>query len=364
MQKPIYNKAITYWLLSGALLILTMVLIGGITRLTGSGLSIVQWNLVRGTLPPLSDAAWAEVFGQYKRFPEYQKLNMGMTLSGFKQIFWWEYLHRLLGRLIGVVFLVPFLYFLLTRQLTSWLFKRLLVILTLGMAQGLMGWLMVKSGLVDNPHVSHFRLAAHLSLALALIGLILWTAADLTAAGKRKERQTDGNLRKLGLLVLGLISLQIVLGAFVAGLKAGLYYNTYPLMGGDFYPTHLKGYLTWQTMWENGAAMQFLHRWVAILVLLGVLLLWFRVRTAQTSYTTQALAGLLLLNCLVQVLLGIATLLLAVPVSLGILHQVMAVLLFSVGLLLVHRLGNGKTRHRAPATLTQQQQRLKTATPS
>ncbi|WP_266205256.1 COX15/CtaA family protein [Pontibacter kalidii] len=337
MQTSSYNKAIVYWLLGGALLILAMVVIGGITRLTGSGLSIVEWNLISGTLPPLSEEAWATAFEQYKQFPEYQKLNKGMALEGFKQIFWWEYLHRLLGRVMGVVFILPFLYFLFTRQLTQWLFRRLLVILALGMAQGLMGWLMVKSGLVDNPHVSHFRLAAHLSLALALIGAILWTVADLTA-GKRLHRQhPSAGYKRLSLLVLAVILVQIILGAFVAGLKAGFSYNTYPLMEGKFLPTHLQG-LSWLEAMENGAAMQFTHRWVAMLVLLAVGLLWQRSRSVELPRVARTLTRTLLLTCLVQVALGIATLLLAVPVSLGVLHQVVAVVLFALAVLLVHRL--------------------------
>jgi heme a synthase len=168
-----YNRAIVWWLLSGAILILAMVVIGGITRLTGSGLSIVEWDVISGTLPPLNEAAWAVAFGKYKQFPEFQKLNFNMTLSGFKNIFWWEYLHRLLGRIIGLVFILPFLYFFVKKQFSRWLLKRLLFIFLLGMAQGLMGWIMVESGLSENPHVSQYRLAAHLCLALSLIGAIL-----------------------------------------------------------------------------------------------------------------------------------------------------------------------------------------------
>ncbi|MCX2741526.1 COX15/CtaA family protein [Pontibacter anaerobius] len=335
MQTSTYNKAIVYWLLSGALLILAMVIVGGITRLTGSGLSIVEWNLISGTLPPLNQEAWITAFEQYKQFPEYQKLNTHLTLEGFQKIFWWEYLHRLLGRLVGLVFILPFLYFLITKQLTSGLFRRLLFIL----AQGVIGWLMVKSGLVDNPHVSHFRLAAHLSLALALIGVILWTVADLTSGKVLKLKSHKGTkLKRLAILVLVAVLLQIILGAFVAGLKAGFSYNSYPLMDGEFFPAHLQGYLTWQTTIENGVVMQFAHRWIAILVLLAVTLLWYRTRPAELPYTVRTLARSLLLTCLIQVALGIATLLLAVPVSLGVLHQVVAVVLFAFAVLLVHRL--------------------------
>lgn len=337
MQQTQDTSAIRRWLWSGAALILAMVVIGGITRLTGSGLSMVEWNVISGTLPPLSEAAWAQAFAQYQQFPEFQKLNFTMTLSGFKQIFWWEYTHRLLGRLMGVVFLLPFLYFLLKGYLNGWLFKRLLFILLLGASQGLMGWLMVKSGLVDNPHVSHFRLAAHLCLALSLIGTILWTIADLRPKRAAPLSPSPGLKRASG-LVLGAVLGQIVLGAFVAGLKAGFYQNTYPLMNGEFFPSYLKGFLTWRNFLENGSFIQFLHRWVAIVVLLLVVRFWYQSRTTGVSSVIRQNATFLLLTVLVQVGLGIATLVLHVPLWLGVLHQVVAVGLFSLAVWLLHQL--------------------------
>ncbi|WP_187262958.1 COX15/CtaA family protein [Pontibacter beigongshangensis] len=341
MQKVKYNRAIIYWLLSGVFLILAMVIIGGITRLTGSGLSIVEWNVISGTLPPLSEAAWVRAFEQYKQFPEYQKLNFGMNLEGFKQIFWWEYLHRLLGRMIGIVFIVPFLYFLLKKQLTGWLFKRLLFILLLGAAQGIMGWVMVKSGLSENPHVSHYRLAAHFCLALALIGVILWTIDDLTSSGQ--PRHTPVRLRRLSKIVLAAILLQVIFGAFVAGLKAGFSYNTYPLMNGEFFPSHLKGYLAWSEVLNNGAAVQFIHRWLGVLLLLLIFFFWHSSRGQHLVYATQLILLLILITALVQFGLGIVTLLFAVPVSLGVLHQVVAVVLFSLAVMAVHRLSAGSS---------------------
>lgn len=345
MQRRGKNKWIITWLLSGALLILAMVVIGGITRLTGSGLSIVEWNVISGTLPPLSEAEWLIAFQKYQQFPEYQKINFSMTLSGFKQIFWWEYLHRLLGRLMGLVFLIPFFLLLIRKQLSGWLVRRLLFILLLGAAQGLMGWLMVKSGLVDNPHVSHYRLAAHLSLALALIGTILWTVADL-ASPKALNSSTLQPLTKLSKLVLGTVLIQIILGAFVAGLKAGFSYNTFPLMQGELFPSLQLELLTQETFMENGPLMQFLHRWVAFIVLAIIVLFWRMSRKFPSIASTQVLANLLLLIVLVQVALGIATLVLQVPVWLGVLHQVVAVVLFSVAVLLVHQ-------HRASANPNQ-----------
>ncbi|MER2997912.1 COX15/CtaA family protein [Pontibacter populi] len=335
MQQTKYNPAIVWWLMSGVFLILAMVVIGGITRLTGSGLSIVEWNVISGTLPPLNEQAWLVAFEKYKQFPEFQKLNYSMNLAGFKNIFWWEYLHRLLGRVIGLVFIVPFLYFFAKKQLPAWLFKRLLFILLLGMAQGLMGWIMVKSGLSENPHVSHYRLAAHLLLALALIGVILWTIADLTMA---KRRYVPGNLVIVSKVVLAAILIQIVLGAFVAGLKAGFSFNTYPLMEGEFFPGYLAGELTLFNFLDNGVTVQFIHRWVAIVVLLIVAWFWFRSKAVKLNDTSKQLTKLLFITFLVQTGLGIATLVLAVPVSLGVLHQVVAVVLFAVAVLLVHQL--------------------------
>ena len=337
MQQKTDPTPVVLWLLSGVALITAMVVIGGITRLTGSGLSIVEWNLISGTLPPLSEAEWLLTFEKYKQFPEYQKLNFGMTLSDFKGIFWWEYLHRLLGRFIGMVFIVPFLYFLLRRMLVPWLLKRLLLILLLGMAQGLMGWIMVKSGLSDVPHVSHYRLAAHLTLALLLIGLILWTVADLLAPAVKAQTAGKG-LGRFSWLVLATVLLQIILGAFVAGLKAGFSYNTYPLMQGEFFPSHLNGYLTWANFLDNGVAVQFLHRWFGMLALAAIALLWYRARRTQLHASTQHIIRLLLLTGVAQALLGIVTLLLAVPLALGVLHQLVAVLLFGLAVLAVHHL--------------------------
>lgn len=342
MQQNTYNKAMVWWLASGIVLILAMVVVGGITRLTGSGLSIVEWNLLWGTLPPLSESAWAVAFEKYKQFPEYRKLNYSMTLEGFKQIFWWEYLHRLLGRVMGVVFIAPFLYFWLSKQLSGWLLKRLLFILLLGMAQGLMGWIMVKSGLVDNPHVSHYRLAAHLLLAVALISTILWTIADLVTV-QPSENNYSG-LRFLSVLVVAVLLVQLILGAFVAGLKAGFSYNTYPLMNGELLPAHLYNHLTWANFLENGVFVQFLHRWFAIAVVAVVMYTWFKIRKAQLSSAIKTIAMLLVFTTFMQVGLGIVTLLFAVPVSLGVLHQVVAVVLFGLGVLLLHQSVNRSGR--------------------
>ncbi|MCP2044333.1 COX15/CtaA family protein [Pontibacter sp. HSC-36F09] len=336
MRQKSVSIPVVLWLISGIVLVLAMVIIGGITRLTGSGLSITEWNLISGTLPPLSENEWLVMFEKYKQFPEYQKLNFGMTLAGFKQIFMWEYLHRLLGRIIGIVFIVPFLYFLLRKMLAPWLVKRLVFILLLGMAQGLMGWVMVMSGLSENPHVSHYRLAAHLMLALSLVGVILWTVADLVAPVEQKST-AKRPAYTLSWLVLGAIMAQIVLGAFVAGLKSGFSYNTWPLMQGELLPGVLNG-VSFSEFYDNGVAVQFMHRWFAFVALAGILLLWYRVKQQVWRGRTQQFASLLLLTGIAQVLLGIFTLVLVVPISLGVLHQLVAVVLFSVAVLTVHQL--------------------------
>ncbi|QCR21585.1 COX15/CtaA family protein [Pontibacter sp. SGAir0037] len=337
MQKKTYILPVVLWLLTGVLLIVAMMVIGGITRMTGSGLSIVEWNLLSGTLPPLSEAEWLLTFEKYKQFPEYQKLNNDMTLAGFKNIFWWEYLHRLLGRIIGFVFILPFLYFLLRKQLSGWLVKRLLLILLLGMGQGLMGWIMVKSGLVDIPRVSHYRLATHLCLALLLIGVILWTVADIVAPATKRSTSAL-QLGGLSRLVLLAVIVQIILGAFVAGLKSGFYYNTYPLMQGELFPSHQTGYLSWSNFLNNGTIVQFIHRWFALVALGLVILLWYRAGRSIIPATTRTIVQLLLLTGFVQVLLGITTLLLSVPLLLGVLHQLVAVALFALAVLAVHQL--------------------------
>jgi heme a synthase len=260
-----------------------------------------------------------------------------MTLSGFKQIFMWEYLHRLLGRFIGIVFIIPFLYFLYFKMLAPWLIKRLVFILLLGMAQGIMGWVMVMSGLSEMPHVSHYRLAAHLSLALLLVGVILWTVADLVSPQKAKAPAPA--LRSLSWVVLCLISAQIVLGAFVAGLKSGFSYNTWPLMQGELFPSYLSGSIHLSEVFDNGVAVQFIHRWFAFVALAGIALLWHKGRQAKLLAGIRSILNLLLLTGAAQVLLGIITLVLAVPIGLGVLHQLVAVLLLGLSLLAVHQLG-------------------------
>tara|TARA_A100001015_G_scaffold211497_1_gene237126 strand:+ start:369 stop:1232 length:864 start_codon:yes stop_codon:yes gene_type:complete len=261
------------WLLSLLGLVILMVMIGGITRLTGSGLSMVEWNLIMGSLPPLSDSQWVSTFSKYQLSPEYQQINKGMSLSQFKFIFFWEYLHRMLGRLIGLVCIVPYLYFLLKGHLSSVLKKRGVMIIFLVIAQGLLGWYMVKSGLVNIPHVSHYRLASHLSLAFFFFVYILWTFLDEINLPKF-SKDLSKKFFSLMSFFLFLLGLQIVYGAFTAGLKAGHMMNTFPLMAGQFVPDLVYTMSPfWKNFIENPFGIQFIHRWLGICVFaLGVVL--------------------------------------------------------------------------------------------
>ncbi|MFY0686718.1 MAG: COX15/CtaA family protein [Cyclobacteriaceae bacterium] len=324
------NKFIIYWLWTGLIMVVTMVIIGGITRLTNSGLSMVDWKLIAGAIPPLTAESWEQTFEQYKQFPEYQKLNYNMTLGAFKSIFWWEYLHRLLGRTIGLVFIIPFIFFWIKKWLDKQLMVRLMVIFVLGGFQGFLGWYMVKSGLVDVPHVSHFRLAIHLSAALVLFCAILWTILGL-----RDEFTRDRWRPRLFFpyATLGLLFFQIVLGAFVAGLKAGYGYNNFPFMGETVLPT--ADMISIAPPFSNGPVVQFIHRWMAFVVLFAMGALY---KISQTEASTKRLGKWLLVVAGVQVALGIATLMLAVPVVLGVLHQLVAVILLGLLLAIVFHL--------------------------
>jgi len=328
------------WLLVCCALIFGMVVLGGVTRLTGSGLSMVEWNPVFGILPPLDQARWEEIFEQYKQSPEYNKINIGMDLDGFRNIYWFEYAHRVLGRLIGVVFLVPFLFFLVTGRLTRNLIPRLITMFVLGGLQGLLGWYMVKSGLIDNPHVSQYRLTAHFGLAVLIYSFIFWTALDLLPP--RETRRTPDNrdyLRIATTLLTGLVFITMLSGGFVAGLKAGFAYNTFPLMDGHWIPEAiLMQQPLWRNFFENIATVQFDHRLLAILSFLGIVTVWLL--SLRDRLPVQLRIGLhcLLAAALLQVTLGISNLLLHVPVPLAAAHQGGALVVFTTLLFVVHRI--------------------------
>lgn len=312
-------------------MIFTMVVIGGITRLTQSGLSIVEWQPIMGTLPPLDDAAWQAAFTAYQNFPEYQKVNAGMTLDAFKGIFWVEYVHRLWGRLIGIVFAVPLVLFWIRGRLPRRLRWPLAGIFALGALQGALGWYMVKSGLVDRPDVSPYRLTAHLLLAVGIYAAILWIAFDLIRPRER-GRPSPALIRALLVLVV----LTITAGGFVAGLDAGFAYNTFPLMDGSLIPSdYLALSPAWLNLFENIPAVQFDHRWLAITTLVVAIVLWRSTAGADTGMRRAGLA-VAIAACL-QVALGIATLILIVPVPLAAAHQAGALVLFTAVLWAMHQ---------------------------
>jgi len=329
------NRQIANWLFLVCAMIFFMVIVGGVTRLTESGLSIVQWQPVSGVIPPMSDSEWAKEFAAYKNYPEYQKVNKGMSLDDFKAIFYWEYSHRLLGRLIGLVFFVPFVLFLVKRKVPDDLKPKLWLMFFLGGLQGVLGWWMVKSGLVDQPDVSHYRLTAHLGLAVLIYLYIFWVAIGLvrgTCAGTRK--------RPVGALVIlvWMIFLQILLGGLVAGLNAGMIYNTWPLMVQQVIPSGLFSMTPWyMNIFENIMTVQFNHRMLAYLILLVALFIWHKVRT-DTHIIVRIWGHVLLLVILGQMLLGVLTLIYVVPIPLAAAHQGGALIALSVALILLRRI--------------------------
>ncbi len=335
MQKD--NKRVIIWLLTGCLLIFIMVVIGGITRLTHSGLSISNYKLISGTIPPMSDVEWETAFNLYKQYPEYQKLNSQFSLQDFKDIYFWEWLHRFIGRLIGLVFFLPFLYFLIKKQLTKSTIKKSIILLALGAFQGFLGWYMVKSGLVDNPDVSHYRLAAHLTTAFITFAYTLWVVLDIIFPYKKQINKRFRNLVRVG---LGVLLLQIIYGAFVAGLDAGFIHNHWPMMNdGKF--MHETVYIEQNPLFKNfiegKSGVQFIHRILAYMVVVVVLLIWFRAKKMNlTKYQSKGVNGLVIVVG-VQFLLGVFTVLLQVPVWLGLAHQIGAFLLLATMTFTLHR---------------------------
>lgn len=335
------DRAIKNWLLVCLFLIFAMVILGGVTRLTDSGLSMVNWRPIHGIIPPLTQQAWQEEFGHYQQSPEAQKINRDMDVDSFKSIFWFEYSHRLLGRVIGLVFLIPFLYFWWRKQIRPGLTPKLLIMFCLGGLQGLLGWYMVKSGLVNNPHVSQYRLTAHLMSAILIFGYILWTILDLTNQKTYQALAASGirRWRKWSLALTTLLLVTIISGGFVAGLDAGLIYNTFPLMGGEWIPEGISALSPWyQNLFENKVTVQFDHRLLAITT--GVLLIgWYwKGRSAFDDASITRSFKLIGMMVIIQLALGITTLLWQVPVWLGAMHQAGALLLFSALLINQHAL--------------------------
>ena len=337
-NKRNYALAVKIWLITGLVMIFFQVVIGGVTRLTGSGLSITKWEIVTGTLPPLNAQQWEEAFDLYKATPQYSKINEGMTMQSFKFIYFWEYIHRLWARLMGFVFLIPFLLFWMTGRFDRVLLTRLIVVFLLAALVASFGWIMVASGLVNRPWVNAYKLTMHLSLAFILYSYLFWTTLKVMVPDGAKMAATG--LKWLANSILVVLAIQIILGGVVSGMKAGLAYPTWPSMSGQFIPEVLLTGEMWRV--ENfveydrsvfmPALIQFLHRNTAYL--LTGLVCWFVYRGVKTSRNNGFRVGQYLLLCLLftQVLLGILTLVNCIgtiPVGLGVLHQAGALLLLS-----------------------------------
>jgi len=330
------NRAVAIWLLICCGLVFTMVVLGGFTRLTGSGLSMADWRPLMGWLPPLSDAEWQRVFDLYQQTPEFLKVNSHMDVGAFKSIFWLEFLHRLLGRTIGIVFLLPFVFFLVRGYIKAAEWPKYLLMFILGGMQGVLGWYMVKSGLVDNPHVSQYRLTAHLFAAFLIYAYMFWVAMSLLFPATGETRHPW--YKKSRALTI-LTSVTIISGGFVAGLKAGKIYNTFPMMGDYWLPPGTMALEPfWRNFFDNMTTVQFDHRILAITTLIAVVVFWLKARQADLPARSRPAVNALLHTAVLQVALGITTLLMSVPVILGATHQGVAMLLFTVSLYILHSL--------------------------
>ncbi len=326
------------WLLVICAMVFAMVVLGGVTRLTQSGLSMVDWHPVTGWLPPLTEAAWQAAFDAYRQSPEYRHINAGMSLSGFQEIFWLEYLHRLFGRVIGIAFFVPFAWFLAKGRLNGPVRTKCVILFVLGGLQGVLGWYMVKSGLVDEPSVSQYRLAAHLSLALVIYLFALWTALDILQPRYAVVPRAQARFVAWATGLLGFIFLTVFSGALVAGLDAGLLYNTFPLMDGRLLPAEaFQLRPVYLNFFEDRATVQFDHRVLAMSTLCLVLAFWAAVRRSDAAPRLKQGANFMAIAVLAQAGIGIATLLMVVPVALGALHQAGAVVLLTSALWCLHQ---------------------------
>jgi cytochrome c oxidase assembly protein subunit 15 len=343
---PAHRKAIQAWLLIVAALIFAMVMVGGATRLTESGLSIVEWKPVTGVVPPLSEAQWQGEFVKYQAIPQFRFVKPQMTLDEFKTIYLWEWTHRTLGRLLGIVFLFPFLWFLWRGMIEPGLRLRLWLIFTLGAAQGVIGWWMVASGLVERVDVSQYRLAVHLTLACILFAAVLWTATALTGADRI---ELSSRRRRTGYALVGLVLLQIYLGALVAGLDAGLIYNSWPLIDGSLVPPASELFALqpwWRNFFEHRLTVQFDHR-IAAYLLWG-LAVWHAADIAAAERARAALGGALFLAgaLTLQAVLGVITLLYQAPMGLALMHQAMAVVVLGAAVIHAARLRAEETQPR------------------
>ncbi|SMN11259.1 Heme A synthase, cytochrome oxidase biogenesis protein Cox15-CtaA [uncultured Candidatus Thioglobus sp.] len=338
------TPAVAIWLYCCAIMIFIMVILGGATRLTHSGLSMVEWHPIKGVFPPITESAWQDAFQKYQQYPEFNIQNPSMQLHEFKSIFWMEFTHRIWGRAIGLVFFIPFVYFLLKRQLTHALIVRLFCMFILGGMQGVLGWFMVKSGLSDQANVSQYRLATHLILAFLLYGWIFWTATQLLQ--KPHQRSSDQSYKNSlsGLIILLLIT--VISGGFVAGTHAGLIYNSYPMMGDTLVPKALFSLQPWgKNFFENMITIQFTHRLLTATVLIYTLALYIAIMLQNISPRTRIAGHCLLATVILQFTLGVTTLILQVPTVLAVAHQAGALLLFTAMLWLKNEYCNNSITH-------------------
>jgi heme a synthase len=334
------TRGVVTWLAVCCVLVFAMVVVGGVTRLTHSGLSITEWQPIVGTLPPLTLADWNEAFAKYQSSPEFRDVNHAMTLAEFKGIYWWEYFHRLLGRAIGVAFLVPYMWFLARRRIPARFVWPLAGIFALGAVQGVVGWLMVQSGLVDDPRVSQFRLTAHLGLAVAIFAGMLWIALSLAfpATADSSVRQPR-SLRRFANALVALVFVMILSGGLVAGIRAGFAYNTFPLMQGRILPPEILLLDPWwKNVFWNVATVQFDHRLLALMLACSVPLFWWRLRRSDASARAKRFGSAVLAMLVLQLALGIATLLNVVPLPLAALHQAGAVAVLALAVSAAHAL--------------------------
>lgn len=342
-------RPIGIWFLTGCLMIYLMIIIGGITRLTGSGLSIVEWKVIMGTIPPLNEIQWNESFEKYKQFPQYAEKNMGMTLHEFKKIFFWEYIHRLWGRLLGLVFIIPFIYFLVKRQIEKPMIKKLIFVFLFGGLQGFVGWFMVQSGLEDKPWVSPYRLTLHLFLALLLYSYLFWQALKiLKPVIVLPSKEESKMVKKCSYYILGFIVLQLFLGGLMSGMKAAIYYPTFPTMNGEILPSPIMISANWK--WDNilnynqnifaPTLVQFCHRMNGYLIAVMIFILWLWLKsdnyTPSIKKASKGFLGLVIL----QILFGFATLWYSqsgkIPVLWGVIHQACAVAMLTFNILIIY----------------------------
>lgn len=333
------QKPVIIWLFIGVFMIAAMVVIGGITRLTESGLSMVDWRLIAGTFPPLTEAEWQRVFQDYRQSPEFKELNSHFTLADFKQIFWWEYINRVWGRLIGLVFLIPFVIFWIQKRIDKPLMKKLIIVFLLGSFQAFLGWFMVKSGLIDKPRVSHFRLAAHLITAFLAFAYTLYVALSLWKPVQ--VEQSKSSLRVTISWFFPLLGIQILYGAFVAGMDAGRIHNHFPMMEEGTWIAESVFILEplYQNFINGSSGVQFIHRYLAYAVVGVVVWLFFKSKKYTLTPLQQKANTLLLLAVGFQFVLGVFTLLYSVPIVLGVLHQFGALLLLAAAIFYAQQVG-------------------------